>query len=186
MTLIGVGGYAFSGKDTLADLLVERHGFYKTYMSKPLEQALLALDPLVPKQHSTRFGEEAIERYSEQHRALGYDRSKENPEVRRLLQRLGTEVGRNMFGESVWVDAMLRDVAGHERAVVTGIRFRNELEAIQDAGGTTVWVDRGLGPVNDHASDNTLRPMDFDDVVGNYGPLSDLAAVADLFVEGRC
>ncbi len=39
-SLISFSGYATVGKDAAADLLVSRASFVKTYMSKPLEQAL--------------------------------------------------------------------------------------------------------------------------------------------------
>ncbi len=35
--LISFSGYAFAGKDTAADMLVENNGYVKTYMSKPPE-----------------------------------------------------------------------------------------------------------------------------------------------------
>jgi hypothetical protein len=183
LRLFGLGGYAESGKDAFADLIVAHPGFAKTYMSKPLEQALLRLNPwinLTLPEYVERLGHPVV-RYQALHEAVGYDLSKKEPEVRGLLQRLGTEVGREMFGENVWVDAMLKEAESlGGNVVVTGMRFRNEMDAVQSSG-PTIWVDRGLPPVNSHASDNTLGPDDFDIIVDNTGTLEDLAAAADEF-----
>lgn len=201
--LIGLGGYAECGKDAVADLLVE-HGnsWFKTYMSKPLEQALLKLDPVVFIQDnlwsdwfdwedSPYYGGhlEKYCRYSDLHELVGYEKSKKVNEVRRLLQVLGTEIGRKMFGEDVWVNKAFGEVDGalqaDERVVITGIRYRNELAALSGRGGLAVWVARpGYGPVNAHSSDNTLGPEDFDLTVDNDGSLEDLQAlVIERFVK---
>ena len=45
--LIGIGGYAGSGKDAVADILEDSHGFYGTFMSQPLNAALCRLNPQV-------------------------------------------------------------------------------------------------------------------------------------------
>lgn len=195
--IIGLGGYATSGKDAVADFLVEHGGWEKTYMSKPLERALLILNPFVYRtvQDEGSFQEtenttdgrrtpgwKPWERYSELHDRVGYEQSKKNPEVRRLLQILGTEVGREMFGNDVWVDLMADDVrdivARGKSAVITGIRYENELRAIRNMGGRVVWVSRpGTNPVNAHTSDNSLIPGMFDDVIANNGTLEKLKQV---------
>lgn len=170
--LIGLGGYAFSGKDAVADVL-EENGFYRTYMSKALENALLALDPWIDS-YGTR--------YSQLHAQIGYGPSKTDLEVRRLLQRLGTEVGRNILGEDVWVDAAFREIEKgrrpDQRVVITGIRYPNELDRIKSEGGVSVWVSRpGYGPVNGHSSDNDLDIYDFDYAIDNRGSLDFLSSM---------
>ena len=95
--LIGVGGYAGTGKDAVATILEDSHGFYGTFMSQPLNAALCRLNPQV----EVRRGE--VFRYVDLINQLGYTKAKELPEVRRLLQAMGTEVGRDMFGQNVWI-----------------------------------------------------------------------------------
>lgn len=171
MKVVGLGGYAGAGKDAVADVL-ESMGWERTYVSRPLEHALLTLDPYIVVSMGTM-------RYSEIHAEVGYDASKKIPEVRRLLQVLGTEVGREMFGPDVWINACLNEVLGRYPApvgiVVTGIRYHNEMEAIRTIGGRLYWVSRpGYGPVNTHSSDNTLSADDFDGDIANDGTLGDL------------
>lgn len=179
--IIGLGGYAFSGKDAVADILESQHGWKRTFMSKPLMQALLALDPLIPE------GRGHI-RYTELVQRVGYDQSKKNPEVRQLLQRLGTEVGRHLLGENVWVDVVCREATqladDCSSVAITGIRYGNELARIREMGGVLVWVARpGYEPVNAHSSELSLGPDDFDVVLHNDSDLAGLARRVDLMLQ---
>lgn len=168
--LVAFGGYATAGKDAAANSLVIHNNFYKTYMSKPLEKALLTLDPIV-----NRSGL----RYQELHSLVGYDESKKVPEVRRLLQKLGTEFGREMVHEDFWLnkvfDEVLEQNVQQRNVALTGIRYTNELARVENYGGLSIWIDRPrVAPVNSHTSDNTLWPDDFDVRVDNDGSLEDL------------
>lgn len=181
MSLLALGGYAEAGKDAIADHLEGDLSWSRDYFSSALEEALLKLDPWIITDGIF------YERYSELHKRKGYTESKQNPEVRRLLQVLGTEVGREMFGKSVWVNIFDRKVkplleAG-ENVVVTGVRFRNEVIWARRRGGHAVWVDRGGEPVNDHASDNSLSEKDFDHTIKNTGTLAELYAGVDLLLK---
>ena len=53
--LIGIGGYAGSGKDAVADILEDSHGFYRTFMSQPLNAALCRLNPQIEVRHGEVF-----------------------------------------------------------------------------------------------------------------------------------
>jgi hypothetical protein len=184
--LIGVGGFAQAGKDAFADFLVSDHGFHKEYMSRALETALLRLDPwILNVEDNWKYGTYPTEvpdkliTYSRLHEAVGYDYSKNNRDVRLFLQRLGTEIGRDMCDPDVWVRWAFRIVDAildnHGSAVITGIRFCNELTAVKQRGGLLVWIERpGVGPVNGHVSDNELSSADFDVTILNNGTLDDL------------
>lgn len=191
---LGLGGYAFSGKDTVADCLEAEYGWVKTYMSKPLETALLRVNPWVDTRRNNWeterpgiLGDADWLRYDALHGLVGYDASKKCLDVRNYLQKLGTEVGRQMFGENVWVDYAFSNAdkltADGLNVAVTGIRFHNELDAVsQRPRGINVWVERpGYGPVNAHASDNTLGAEDFDVIIHNDSTLEHLyGMVAEL------
>lgn len=171
--LVSFSGYATAGKDAAADALVKNQGFVKTFMSKPLMNALLTLDPWIKFAGDT-------ERYSDLHERVGYDESKNNPEVRRLLQTLGTEIGRNMFYEDAWLDLVFKEIAklhdDGKDVCLTGVRYPNELDRVRSAGGITIWIDRpGIEAVNTHSSEHTLAPWDCDIVVINSGTLDELS-----------
>ena len=183
--LIGIGGRLTSGKDTVADYLVDNYDWVKIGMSEPLDEALVILDPLIPVKFLRLFTRHI--RYSALHDAVGYTEAKKNHEVRRLLQKLGTDVGRKMFGENVWVDYASRKIdklrSEGKSVILTGIRFPNE--AIMISGnmmngpaGQLVWVDRP--DIKDtslltHASEAMGQEV-FDIVLVNDGTLLDLYA----------
>lgn len=171
-----MSGYAQSGKDTSAKFLIEL-GYKRVAFADTLRDALYALNPVVEldwEQEDPRFNamgervQEVVDKY-------GWDNAKVGvPEIRALLQRLGTEVGRNLFGENFWVDQAFRKVDGP--TVFTDCRFPNEAEAIKAAGGE-IWriVRPGTSPVNAHPSETALDGWSFDRYIMNGG--TDLEAL---------
>jgi hypothetical protein len=106
----------------------------------------------------------------------GWDSVKRNsPEVRRLLQVLGTEVGREMIDQNVWVNSVFKALEEDKKYVFTDVRFVNEHQAIDSRLGLLVKIDRpGVGPVNDHKSDKGLPDQWFDASIVNDGTIEDL------------
>lgn len=184
--LIGIGGLLYAGKDAVADYLVDEHDWIKRGMSDTLNDALLKLNPMIPlNAHESRlrghYDGEFVP-YSRLYAEVGYVEAKKNTEVRRLLQALGTEVGRDMIDQNVWVDMTRRQVqllrnAGNN-VIITGMRFPNELDMIRQEGGELWWVTRpdggGDATTGAHASENSVRPEDFDVIIPNMGTLEDL------------
>jgi hypothetical protein len=142
--LIGLGGKLRAGKDAVGDYLVENKNFVKLGMSDALNEALLKLDPII-RVDLDDDGVAAL-RYQQLHAQVGYVEAKKNPEVRRLLQVLGTEVGREMIDQQVWVNIAKRKIQEHwdagRNVVITAIRFPNEIDMVLNLGGYTVWVER--------------------------------------------
>lgn len=61
--------------------------------------------------------------------------------TRLALQRRGTELGRNVYGEDIWLKFMYEKIImyasrGIKRVVITDIRFPNEVEFVKDVGGS--------------------------------------------------
>ncbi len=172
--LVGIGGHAGTGKDTVADFFVSELGFVSLgSFSVGLNECLLTVNPLVA----------CNVRYAELFRDCGgyegYAQFKEHAEVRRLLQAFGHDVGREMIDKNVWVDLKKREILAKQatgnKVVVTSIRYPNEIEMIKKLDGKTVWVSRpGFGPINSHASDNSLSRYDFEFEILNVRTLEDL------------
>jgi hypothetical protein len=194
--ILGLGGFAEAGKDAFAERLETKHGWVRCGCSSGLEKALLILNPWVPVCHAFAdgkfLGEDftdgryGMERYQDLHARIGYAASKENPEVRRLFQTLGTDVGRNLLGnERIWIDWLFKNVVQPARieqknVVITGVRYPQELDAIHYHSGWDLWIQRGdKGPLNDHSSEHSLGIDDFSGVFRNDGTLDDLNKSVD-------
>jgi hypothetical protein len=192
--LVGLGGRLTSGKDVVADHLVAAHGFTKLGMSDPLLAAALAIDPYIPINAKSIRGVDglwgSIVKFSWLVKKAGYVEAKKNPAVREFLQKLGTDFGREMIGENVWVDIHARNIRslleqGHD-VTITGLRFPNEIAMIAKLGGLSLWVDRPDNPTPPaaagHASESGVEEGDFGSTVINDGTLKELRDRTDNII----
>lgn len=167
--LIGLSGYARSGKDSVANILVKNYGYERRAFADKLRDVLYKLNPIVSP--SDRRLQDVIDE-------LGWEGSKKseyNDEIRTLLQRLGTEAGRQTLWDSIWVDAAMHDVGPKDKIAFADVRFPNEADAVRDAGGIVVRVERpGIEAANTHASETSLDNYYFDHYLPNDGTLRDL------------
>ena len=180
MEIIGLSGYARSGKDEAAKVLVEEFGFTRVAFADKLRDFLYALNPMVEQQHilthSLDYDSKVI-RVRDVVDAVGWEGYKQTAfgtEIRGLLQRLGTEAGRETMWDSIWIDAAFAGLPDDAKVVVTDCRFPNEAEAILSRGGKVWRVKRaGVGPANSHPSETSLDTHPFDVVLYNDGSLED-------------
>lgn len=177
--LIGLSGYARSGKDTVGDYLVKHHGFVKVSFAEPMRQALLALNPYL--QSSNAWIGEGV-RLQDVIHAYGWDGYKGSfwgDDIRGLMQRFGTEVGRKQFGEDFWVDKASKLIDTYlwqdMNVVITDMRFVNEAKAVEALGGQTWRIERdGVVAANAHVSETALDTYGFDQLIRNDGSLDEL------------
>jgi hypothetical protein len=176
--IVGLSGYAQAGKDTAAEVF-QRYGFQRYSFADPMREMALAIDPIVAVGQHPEGGLKFI-RYSEALEEIGYEKAKEElPEVRTFLQKLGTDAGRNVLGEDVWVDAALKYMREGGDYVIPDVRFPNEADAIRDEGGLVFRVQRpDHGPANDHPSETALDDYDFDHFLFNCGTIEALREAA--------
>lgn len=167
---VGLHGYAGAGKDSVAKILGD-YGYTRVAFADKLREALYALNPLVEEGYG---GVEYRVRYLVD--TYGWESVKRNyPEVRRLLQVIGTEVGREMIGQDVWVDAAFKGLDKDKKYVFTDVRFENEHQAIDSRLGLLIKIERpGVEAVNDHKSEKPLPDKWFDAHLVNDGTLEDL------------
>lgn len=198
--VIGVGGFYGAGKDVYADAVVDNVGFEKSFMSKFLQKCIRIINPWIridkhvshPLLRVVHWSPGDMVKYADLESWANYEGAKEQKEVREWLQLMGTEVGRKILGEDTWVRLMREDLLaikerGHN-AIVTGIRYPNELALIHEFRGRLVWVTRpGFEPTGataTHSSEVTLTREDFDHEVLNDGAKKDLQYVATTQVNG--
>jgi hypothetical protein len=190
MKLIGVAGFARSGKDTIAHYLVKNHGFTKLAFADPMREMLYATNPIVEVSSHLVHTSAEHERYwdivdtqtifirvRDVVDKLGWEGYKLHfPEIRELLQRLGTEGGRKVLGDTIWTDALMnkaRAIGGN--IVVSDVRFEDECETIRMNAGKVIRVTRpGISSVNDHITDKRLPDAFVDYEVHNDGSIKDL------------
>jgi len=141
--IIGLVGFIGSGKGTVGDLLVEQ-GFIKDSFAKPLKDAVAVMfgwprELLEGDTEVSRSWREKSDSYWSE--KFGYEFT-----PRLALQLMGTEAGRNVFHQDLWVISLLNR-AKNKDVVVTDVRFQNEIKYIQDNNGVVVRVKRGPEPV---------------------------------------
>lgn len=188
---IGLGGRLTAGKDAVADHLVDQHGFVKVGMSDPLLAAALVVNPWIPVNAEQRSYEPGLRGHfvqlSHLIETIGYVEAKKNKTVRDLLQHLGTDVVRDMFGGDAWVDIHSRNIRAllekGADVVLTGLRYPNEVEMTERIGGLAVWVERPNNPTPasamTHASETSVWGEDFMVTINNTGTLEDLHRYTD-------
>lgn len=163
--LIGLYSPAPQSGKTFAATVMAHQGFQLVSFAEPLKR--MACEFL------THFGyrqDEAIKLvWADKHRLI--------PEIgitaRQLLQRLGTEFGRQQIADDIWIRCWKARVEQHDRVVTDDVRFLNEAEAVKAAGGQ-MWMIRRPGALHDwqHASEGALDQWDrFDVVIDNDGSL---------------
>ena len=64
--------------------------------------------------------------------------------AREVLQHVGTDIFRSMH-ENVWIDSCFRQIEGDspELALISDVRFKNEIEGVQELGGFVIGLTRG-------------------------------------------
>jgi len=79
---------------------------------------------------------------------VAYDRLylKKDHESRKLLQKRGTEDGRDQLGDHVWIEYLeawmrVHQSRGIQRFIITDLRFPNEVEWLKSLGGIAIRVE---------------------------------------------
>lgn len=93
--------------------------------------------------------------------------------VREFLQKLGTDALRKGLHENVWVNALMADYDEDQSDwIITDTRFPNEAKAIKEKGGVLIRIERpGVKPINNHPSETSLDNWDFDYKIANVSDL---------------
>lgn len=191
--IIGITGYAGSGKDTFA------HAVQYVTSKYPVPEHMTDLTDIFRVSHKLGSPWE-IRKYADGVRdvarmlapGIGFDTWEEKfknmpPEwsangvpmtVRQFLQKVGTDAMRDGLHQDVWVNYLMAKYIPtgftHEKPftypswLITDVRFPNEVAAVKQRDGIIVRVDRaGVGAVNDHVSESYIPQIEADYVVNN-------------------
>lgn len=200
--IIGICGFISSGKDTIADYLVNLHHFRRESFANSLKDAVAYVfgwDRTMLEgrtKHSREWREQVDPWWAER-------LNMPNLTPRWVLQYWGTEVCRKAFHDDVWIASLERKLLrSQDDVVITDCRFPNEILAIRRAGGRVIRVIRGPEPdwfdaaksvnrgpdgnsswslskkklerLGIHASETSWVGTEFDAIIDNNGTLDDL------------
>lgn len=198
--IIGVCGFIGSGKDTIADYLVNVHEFRRESFANTLKDAVAAVfgwdrTMLEGRTKQAREWREQVDEWWSKRldRAIT---------PRWILQYWGTEVCRKGFHDDIWIASLENKLRNSsDDVVISDCRFPNEIRAIRNQGGIVLRVVRGpepewyedavavnAGPTNTawalsktrlercnvHASETAWVGTEFDAVLDNNGSLDQL------------
>lgn len=181
--IIALTGAAGSGKDAVAGILCSHYGFVPCKMASPIYEAL-----------------EVITGVSRDDLMARETKEKPIPWIgkspRELLQTLGTEWGRNLVSEDIWVNSARMRIREAVQlgfsVVISDVRFKNEVEWVRGDGGAVWHVERpNIGSdgctsqAATHSSERQLSKDDADLVINNTGSLADLPSVVHKALEHR-
>ncbi len=142
--IIGVCGLISSGKGTLGDILEDHYSFSKESFAKPLKDVASIIFNWDRKMIEGDTKESRLWREKED---TWWTEKLGKPITPRLvLQLLGTEAGRNVFGAALWSSSLINRLDKNKDYVITDVRFENEIKDLRKAGAFIVRVKRGSDP----------------------------------------
>jgi len=183
MLHIGLAGKRGSGKDTVAAYLVERYGYTRVAFADRVRDAALALDPYVAVDV-----EGQPVRLSHMVDVQGWNQAKQHEEVRRVLQRIGDEAGRQIHGTYTWINQALEKIKDIDGPIVfSDVRYPNEIDELRTLGFVVVQIFRPTKHqrqdlVDLHPSETDLRAR-CDEVIFNDGTREELYVRVDQLLE---
>ena len=169
-----------SGKTTAAERLVSHHGFRRIAFATPLKHMASGLLDAMGFSFAENYDRISGSRKEEMIPVLGIT-------SRDLQQKLGTEFGRKMIRESLWVDITMSVVqqclAAGESVVIDDMRFPNEYEALLAAGADCRRIVRPDATVTrSHVSEGALDGIHMPEI-WNVGDLDEFLGRIDRLAQ---
>lgn len=155
VNVLGLCGQAGSGKDYFARAAFQRVGFVPIALANPFKVEEVVLNKLPVEEV--------------------WGNQEKSEEVRSRLQIRGTEQGRDIHGQHIWLhtaEAMMYFFLqyGADKFVITDVRFPNEAAWIHNLDGQVYrLVGRGgeTGKQADHRSETEVSRVEADRVIDN-------------------
>lgn len=195
--VIGFTGKARSGKDTAAEQVVRHYMAYNHSCTEFYETVDPAMESFAGPIKSMVamlldfYGIGTVTQHETLYPYIDGDKKEEVIESigtspRILMQTLGTDWGRKLIDENIWLNCMRERLVRWEESArhgkngavvcITDVRFDNEAEMIKELGGEIVQITRpeaeklSVG-YDDHISEIGIRPDLIDMTIDNSGDL---------------
>lgn len=185
--LIGICGLIGSGKDTVAQNLIDNHNFVKISFADKLKDAVATMfswdrELLDGKTDESRAWREQVDSYWSQETGREIT-------PRLVLQEFGTECMREGFYDGIWVSLTKKHIIDNPNThfVIPDVRFPNEAKMLYEVGGQVwrvkrgqdpiwfrIYQDVGVEPKDVHASEWAWAHTKFTHTIDNNGTLLDL------------
>jgi len=139
MSIVALCGLAGSGKGTCGDILQEYH-FVKMSFADSLKDAVSSIfgwnrDLLEGDTVESRNFREIVDPFWSN--KFGRDIT---PRI--ILQEIGTDLFRDKFLDSIWIDSLERKLSKYDDVVICDVRFPNEIEFLASVGAKIIEVSR--------------------------------------------
>jgi hypothetical protein len=128
--VVGVCGFASSGKNTFANLLIDKYNFIPLSFASCLKDIISTLFDwdrhlLEGDTEESRKWRETVDDFWTEALEL-----KSGFTPRKALQQFGTEIFRNCFNENIWVLIIKNKIlkSQHKKIIITDFRFENEFK----------------------------------------------------------
>jgi hypothetical protein len=205
MTILAIAGKAGAGKDTMADVLVKKHGFTRVALADPLRELcskVFKMDYNMFLDHDKKDKEintiildyHHIDKIREivqnewgytvsydmrENMEEYYDEEFETP--RDILRCIGTKLLRNCVSRDIWIELAINKIRTiGPKIVITDCRFENEREAFERCGAVMVLVKRIDDQEERHEHD-LGEEEEYDVVFTNNGSLSEFQSTVDMW-----
>ena len=144
--IIGICGLIGSGKDTIAEYLIQEHNYEKLSFADKLKDSVATMfdwdrELLDGKTDTSRKWRESEDVYWTQETG-------EQITPRYVLQLFGTECMRDGFYDGIWVSLTKKKILDNpgKNFVIPDVRFPNEAKMIYEIKGQVWRVKRGTDP----------------------------------------
>jgi dephospho-CoA kinase len=163
--IIGLLGKKGSGKDTMADFLVEHYNFKQYTYATPLKKLCQDLFSLTEEQMNCHVQKETID-------------ERWNKTPRQILQQVGTDLFRKHYDENIWVKILkekLKMEPDNQNIVVSDIRHQNELDTVTEFENCVIFhiLRAGCDVSDQHSTENNIMKHENIITIKNNGSIQD-------------
>jgi hypothetical protein len=206
MTILALAGKAGVGKDTMADILVKKHGFTRVSLADPLRELcskVFRMDYNLFLDHDKKDKEidtvtldyhhidkirdivqnewgYTIDYETRENMEEYYDEEFETP--RDILRCIGTKLLRNCISRDIWIElAMSKIQKIGPKVVITDCRFQNERDAFAKCGALLVLIKRNDDGSKENHEHDLGEEYDYDVVFTNDSTISEFQSNIDMW-----
>lgn len=187
MTIIAICGFSGSGKDTTADILVNKYGYIKLNFAAAVKDILSIIfgwnrEMLEGSTVESRKEREIVDEWWSKELNIP------NLTPRMMMQQIATNVFRDNFHQDIWLKIVERKLTRYPNVVITDCRFPNEISMVKSYGCKLIFIERNKPIWFDsykqgidceessklHSSETSWIRSEFNYVLDNNGTLEDL------------